>query len=74
MPVTPTVDEKVEAPVCPEVPFTWRLPVVVKLPFTVEEELAMYPLVKVWSCAQVLVVVVESAVEKMPVAELYTSG
>ena len=53
-PVIPTVDEKVDAPVCPEVPLTWKLPVVVRLPLTVEEELAMYPLVKVWSCVQEL--------------------
>ena len=29
-------------------------PVEVRLPLTVEEELAMYPLVKVWSCVQEL--------------------
>ena len=45
-----------EKPRVPElVVFTKELvPVVVKFPTTVEEELAMYPLVKVWSCVQVL--------------------
>ena len=40
-------------------------PVAVKLPTTVEEELAMYPLVKVCNCAQEFAVVVPKPMEKL---------